>query len=234
MKKYPVRAVMFDLDGTLLDTLPDLAHAANAMLAEAALPALPYEAVKSFVGRGIPNLVKRCLTAQLNDAPPEAFHARMVDVFRRHYAAVNGRHTVVYPGVQDTLSRLQQEGLPLACVTNKSAEFSEPLLAAMGLKDYFQQVISGDTLPHKKPHPLPIIHACGQLGVAVSQALLVGDSGNDIAAARAAGCAVFCVPYGYNEGVPVRAQDCDVLLADMPDLFSHLDLPPSARAASAA
>jgi len=234
MKRLSVRAVMFDLDGTLLDTLPDLAHAAHAMLRRAGLPPITDDAVKSYVGRGIPNLVKRCLTGASGSAPDEAFLASMVTIFREEYRTVNGRHTRPYPGVLDTLQRLRHAGLPMACVTNKSAEFAEPLLAGQGLLQYFEVVVSGDTLAHKKPHPAPVLHACEALGEAPHHAMLVGDSGNDIAAARAAGCKVACVPYGYNEGVPVRAEECDALLHSLPDVLTLIDLPPAAQNASAA
>lgn len=231
MKRFPVRAVLFDLDGTLLDTLPDLHEAANRMLAGAGLPPSSFDAVKSYVGRGIPNLVKRCLTGACGVEPTEAEWQTRVEEFRAHYRSTNGQNTRLYPGVIDTLQTLCDAGLPLACVTNKSAEFSEPLLQQMGIAPYLKFTVSGDTLPHKKPHPAPLLHAFEKLGIAPADAVLIGDSGNDIAAARAAGCAVFCVPYGYNEGVPVRAQDCDALIRTLPDAVPLIELPSSAHAA---
>ena len=234
MKKLAVRAVMFDLDGTLLDTAADLHEAANRMLRDAGLAPLSRESVTGFVGRGIPNLVKRCLTGARGQAPTEAEWEARVASFRAHYRVVNGAHTVAYPGVLETLQALRAAAVPIVCVTNKSAEFSEPLLAKTGLAPYFKCVVSGDTLPHKKPHPAPLLHVCEQLGTPPEHTLMIGDSGNDIAAARAAGCPVFCVPYGYNEGVAVRAEDCDALLAAMPDALALIELPPSANIARAA
>lgn len=225
--KRAVRAVMFDLDGTLLDTVADLHAAACAMLIDAGLPPLALADTRRFIGRGIPNLVKRCLTHACGTPPTQAEWDTQVAVFRQHYRRTSGQHTTIYPGVVETLTKLSAR-VPLACVTNKSAEFTEPLLASMGLAPYFQRVVSGDTLPHKKPHPQPLQHVCQHFGVPPHAALMIGDSGNDIAAARAAGCPVFCVPYGYNEGEPVRAEDCDALITDLTDALSRLELPPLA------
>jgi phosphoglycolate phosphatase len=207
----PVKAVTIDLDGTLLDTIPDLAAAANRMLAELRRPALDLPKVASFVGKGIPNLVKRCLEQV---APPTAHeHEAAVAVFRRHYAAVNGRETAIFPGVREGLDMLRALGLPLGCVTNKAGDFTEPLLRHVGLRDYFGIVVSGDTLAEKKPHPLPLLHIFAHFGVAPAAGLHIGDSVTDVQAARAAGCKVFCVPYGYNEGADVRTLDCDAIVS---------------------
>lgn len=211
----PVRAVMFDLDGTLLDTAADLSEAANRLFADLGLPPMSREEVTRCVGRGIPNLVKRLLTAARGCEPTSEDHAAMVEVFRAHYRDTNGRHARPFEGVIEGLDRFAAAGLPLACVTNKSAEFTEPLLEKTGLRGYFDLVVSGDTLANKKPHPEPLLHVCARFGIAPAEALLIGDSGNDIAAAREAGCRVFCVPYGYNEGVPVRAEDCDCMVSDL-------------------
>lgn len=209
-----VDAVMVDLDGTLLDTIPDLATAANLTLQEIGRPPLSLEVIKSYVGKGIPTLVKRCLTGHLVDGvePDDEELARVLPIFKRHYAAENGRLTTIYPGVREGLAAMEDLGLPLACVTNKAAAFTEPLLARMGLSRHFRVVVSGDTLAEKKPHPAPLLHICSRLGVAPERALLIGDSVNDVAAARAAGCPVFCVPYGYNEGADVRELDCDAIV----------------------
>lgn len=206
----PVETVTLDLDGTLLDTVPDLAAAANLMLRELRLPERSEAQVRVFVGRGIPNLVKRCITA--GDEPDEAALAQAIQVFRRHYASANGRRTTVYPGVIEGLDAFRRMGLKLACITNKAAAFTEPLIKAMGLAAYFELTVSGDTLPEKKPHPLPLLHACQLLGVGPSHNLHIGDSKHDSFAARAAGCPVFCVPYGYNEGADVRELDCDAIV----------------------
>ncbi len=208
-----VRSVSIDLDGTLLDTAPDLAVAANAMLDELGLPRRTETEIRDFIGRGIANLVNRCITA---DAPPSAeFSARALAVFKPHYAAVNGRASTPYPGVLEGLAAFRRMGLKMACITNKAAAFTEPLLRATGLADYFELAVSGDTLTEKKPHPLPLLHACEQMGVHPSHNLHIGDSHHDALAARAAGCPIFCVSYGYNEGYDVRAMDCDKVVASL-------------------
>lgn len=208
---------MIDLDGTLLDTIPDLAAAANATLVEIGRPPLGIDTVKSFVGKGIPNLVKRCLTGALyaEIEPSEEELARALPIFERHYAAVNGRDTRVYPGVREGLDAFRHQGLKLACVTNKAGAFTEPLLETVGLRHYFEVVVSGDTLPQKKPHPAPLLHICATLGLPPEQALLIGDSVNDVEAARSAGCPVFCVDYGYNEGADVHGLDCDAIVSTL-------------------
>lgn len=209
----PIGSVTFDLDGTLLDTVPDLAAAAQAMLAELGLPQRSVDEVRNFVGKGIPKLVERCLT---HDVPPSPEALKQAtEVFKRHYALCNGRDASFYPGVLDCLERLRREGFPMGVVTNKAAAFTEPLIDMMGLSGYFDIIVSGDTLPEKKPHPLPLTYACDRLGVRPDHNLHIGDSNNDIFSARAAGCPVFCVPYGYNEGVAVDSADCDALISSL-------------------
>ncbi len=211
--RLPFQSVTFDLDGTLLDTIADLAEGCRRMLAELGEPPRSQEEVHSFVGKGMAVLVERCLTRER--APTAARLAEAITVFQRHYAEVNGLHTRIYPGVLEGLAAWRASGLPLGVVTNKPAMFTEPLLARMGLADYFAVVVSGDTTAHKKPHPEPILHACRRFGVAPPRNLHIGDSINDIEAAHAAGCAAFCVPYGYNEGRPVDSADCDALVSDL-------------------
>ena len=208
----PVKAVTIDLDGTLLDTIPDLARAANMMLGELGRPALDEALIRTFVGKGIQNLVQRTLAGNLegNVEPQLAGHG--LGVFERCYAEVNGKHTTIYPGVREGLDRLRDDGIPLACVTNKSARYTLPLLEMVGLAQYFEQVVAGDTLKLKKPHPAPLIHSAEFFGIAPRDMLMIGDSLNDTQAARAAGCPVFCVTYGYNEGHDVRALDTDAVV----------------------
>ncbi|HEX6735423.1 MAG TPA: HAD-IA family hydrolase, partial [Azonexus sp.] len=138
-----------------------------------------------------------------------------IDAFKRHYAAVNGRCAQFYPGVREGLDAWRASGVKMGVVTNKPAMFTEALLERMDLARYFDAVVSGDTTAYKKPHPEPILHACRQFGVAPQRNLHIGDSLNDIAAARAAGCAAFALPYGYNEGAPMDSADCDALVSDL-------------------
>lgn len=212
--KFPlrVRAVLIDLDGTLLDTIPDLAAAANLMLAEFGRPPLEETLIRAFVGKGIPKLVERVLAAAFNGTTDPALHDSALPLYERHYEGVNGAHTAIYPGVIEGLDALRAQDLPLACVTNKSARFTLPLLERMALRPYFSEVVAGDALPRKKPDPDQLLHACGKFGVAPREMLMIGDSVNDARAARAAGCPVFCVTYGYNEGADVRELDVDAIV----------------------
>ena len=169
--RFAVRAVLFDLDGTLLDTIEDLAEASNRMLEELGRPRRPLAQIHSFVGKGIPNLVRRCMTEDARASEAEIEQA--VASFRRHYAQVNGQNTRIYPGVLDTLDAMRALKLQLACVTNKAEAFTLPLLERMGLMSYFGAVVSGDTLPVKKPDPAVLHHACDLLGVASRHALMI-------------------------------------------------------------
>jgi phosphoglycolate phosphatase len=211
LSKFPlaVKAVAIDLDGTLLDTIHDLAEAANRMREELNLPALPVDEVKTFVGKGMLNLVKRSLAGGPDAEPEAALLKRAVVIYERQYFAVLTRDLRTFPGVEEGLRRLRAAGFRLACVTNKASQFTEPLLIASGLRHYFDLVVSGDTAPRRKPDPAPLLYAVEKFGIEPRDMLLVGDSVNDFEAARAAGCPVFIVPYGYNEG-----RDANQLAAD--------------------
>lgn len=216
-----VKAIMIDLDGTLLDTIPDLAAAANGMLRELGRPELPEALIRTFVGKGIQNLVERTLSGTLEGGAEAAQVERAMPIYDRCYTAVNGRHTTVYPGAREGLDRMRAAGFPLACVTNKSDRFTRPVLDVMDMARYFRIVVSGDTLPKKKPDPLPLTHVCETFGIAPAEMLMIGDSLNDAQAARAAGCPIFCVNYGYNEGHDVRELDIDAIV---PSLFDAMPL----------
>lgn len=212
--KFPllIKAVMIDLDGTLLDTACDLAAAANMMLRELGREELPLETIQSYIGKGIQKLVKRSLTGSLDDEPDVELFDRAMPIYERDYAKTLSINTRPYPGVIEGLNALREADFRLACITNKAEAFTLPLLRATGLRDYFDIVLSGDSLPKKKPDPMPLLHACKHFGIPSHEMLLIGDSLNDAEAARAAGCHVFCVPYGYNEGRDVRELDCDAIV----------------------
>lgn len=221
--RFRARAVLIDLDGTLLDTVPDLAAAANAMRGDAGLPPLPQDVVATFVGKGADVLVHRALSGSLAGRVDDDAFQRGRAAFQRHYLRENGRTARLYPDVVDGLEHMAAAGLRLACVTNKPAAFTAPLLAAAGLARYFAAVVSGDTLAVRKPDPGPMLHAARLLSVQPSEAIAIGDSLNDALAARAAGMPMLAVPYGYNEGLPVDAIGADAIVSGLLDAARRID-----------
>lgn len=218
-----VRAVLIDLDGTLLDTVLDLHAAANAMLDDLGRPGVAVESIRSYVGRGIANLVKRVLAGSMaaaDDGTPPPADA--LASFKRHYSIENGRNATLFPGVREGLDALQALGLPLGVITNKAEAFTLPLLQRTGLYPYFDVIVSGDVLPRPKPDPMPLLWASGRLAVSPLDVLMIGDSVHDFHAGRAAGCHVFLVPYGYNEGQDVRGLACDAIVASIEDAASRI------------
>lgn len=212
-----LKAALFDLDGTLLDTAPDLAMAANAMRIELGMPPLREDIVATFVGRGMENLVRRVLAGSLlgSEEPTQDISGPLA-CFRRHYHAVNGDRARIFEGTLEGLQTLRADGIQLAVLTNKPTEFTVPLLEQTGLRGFFSVIVCGDTCEQKKPHPMPVLHACSLLGVEAATAVVIGDSVNDAMAARAAGCPVLVVPYGYNEGRDVTTLDVDGIVSDIP------------------
>jgi phosphoglycolate phosphatase len=200
------RAAIIDLDGTLIDTLGDFAVALNATLADLGLPAVERKFVARTVGKGSEHLIGRTL-AQAG-SPPERFEQAW-SRYQHHYLAVNGQHARVYPGVVEGLRRLTDRGIRLACLTNKPTGFALPLLRSKSLDKHFVAVFGGDAFERKKPDPLPLLKTCEALGTDPACTLMVGDSSNDAMAARAAGCPVVLVTYGYNHGEPIREVDAD-------------------------
>jgi len=210
----PVRAVLLDLDGTLLDTAPDLAAAVNAMLAEQGLDSLPEQAVRDFIGQGIARLVERSLVAAGLPLPCERLeHA--LRAFGAHYARLNGKASRPFPGVVEALERMRAAHLRLACVTNKAAAFTAPLLEKTGLAQQLDAVVTSDQVGARKPDPAPFLHACKLLQVTPAEAVVIGDSANDAEGARATGCRVLLVTYGYSEGRDVRSLDADGVVATL-------------------
>jgi phosphoglycolate phosphatase len=224
--KFPIeiRAVAFDLDGTLVETLPDLHESANRMLAQLGRPPVAESVVRAYIGDGVDRLVKRLLTGTTGGEPDAASFENAARDFRSHYAAVLTRASHPFAGAISTLEILRGRGFKLACVTNKPARFTEPLLQGLALTGYLDLVLSGDSLARKKPDPLPLTHVAGAFGVEPAQLLMVGDSPVDTEAARAAGCPVFCVPYGYRGTLTVQELDCDAIVPTLPDLLDLITL----------
>jgi len=212
-------ALLFDLDGTLLDTVPDIAAAANRMLAELGHTGLDEQTIASFVGRGIAKLVERALGAASID-PAKQGHA--LKLFETFYAEESGRRSRPYPGVPESLARMREAHLKMGIVTNKMAVFTLPLLEHTRLRHFFGSVVSGDTLPWKKPDPRPLLQACTELDVRPQNVLYVGDSVHDVEAAHAAGCAVWCVPYGYNEGHPIESAGSDRIVSGLVEMAERV------------
>ena len=219
-----IGAVAIDLDGTLLDTLPDIAEAADRMLTEMGRSPVGPEIVRGYIGEGIPRLTKRLLTGLPDGEPEPASFEVALEAFERHYRDTFTRCSRPFPGVISGLERMRAARLRLACVTNKTASFTLPLLEATGLSGYFELVVSGDSLPKKKPDPLPLLHVARQFALAPARVLVVGDSPVDTGSARAAGCPVFCVSYGYRGTLAVQELDCDAIVPTLSDLLDLIRL----------
>jgi phosphoglycolate phosphatase len=208
----PIKAVVIDLDGTLLNTAPDLAHAAALMMADLGRPCPSLETISTYIGNGVSRLVKRVLTGEMDAEPDADLFARASAAYQQHYGEHVSLYSRPFDGVVEGLQAFKAMGVHLACITNKAALYTHPLLKDTGLFDYFELILSGDSLPKRKPDPLPLLHASEVFKVLPSELLLIGDSLNDTQAARAAGCPVFCVPYGYNRGRPVSELDLDAVV----------------------
>jgi phosphoglycolate phosphatase len=213
----PLKAVVIDLDGTLLNTAPDLAYAAELMMADLGRPCPSQETIATYIGNGVSRLVKRVLTGDMDAEPDAALFEKAIASYNTHYSANVSRYSRPFPGVVEGLQAFKAMGLHVACITNKAKVFTHPLLKDTGLFDYFELILSGDTLPKRKPDPLPLLHACEVFKVKPAELLLIGDSLNDTQAARAAGSPVFCVPYGYNRGRPVAELDLDAVVPSLAD-----------------
>ncbi len=212
LPRIDASAIAFDLDGTLLDTVHELATAVNALLAELGHPPLGTEVVGTMIGKGMANLVRRALALATGGSPEAVDDDEVKDALLRyqaHYASRLGRETRLFPGMIGGLARLSAMGFPLAVITNKATRFVRPHLVQAGIERFFAVVIGGDDLPTKKPDPGPLLHAAAVFRISPARLLMVGDSANDVEAARGAGCPVLVVPYGYREGRPVHDLNAD-------------------------
>jgi len=215
--------VLIDVDGTLVDSVPDLAYCVDEMMKQLGMPVHGEARVREWVGNGVERLVRRALIGKLEGEPDEALFDQAYPIFIELYSENTSKRSCLYPGVKQGLEYLKSEGYKIGCVTNKAAQFTEPLLNDLGVSDYFSIVISGDTLEKKKPDPMPLLHAAKYFNVAPEQALMIGDSISDVKAARAAGFRIVCMTYGYNHGVDIREAKPDAVMdsmAELPDLLA--------------
>jgi phosphoglycolate phosphatase len=233
-------AAIVDLDGTMVDTLDDFCVALNGMLGDLPAPYAQHQVdradVAQWIGKGSENLIKTVLAsivigsiqsisgskespkADAINALPASLLGQAWTLYQRHYLAINGQHARVFPGVVEGLTHLKAQGLKLACLTNKPLAFALTLLKAKGLEGFFEHTFGGDSFDRKKPDPLPLLKTCEALGTHPARTLMLGDSSNDAQAARAAGCPVWLVTYGYNHGQPIGAVDADGFVDSLAEL----------------
>lgn len=210
--------VLMDIDGTMVDTVPDLAYSVDEMLSQLGLPQRGEATIRNWVGNGIDVLVHRALTNDHHGKAEDAEFEQAFALFKEIYADNASRNSRFYPGVEEGLAYLKKQSFKLGCVTNKRTRFTEILLKDLGIYDDFAIVICGDTLPKRKPDPMPLLHAADFFQVAPENSLMVGDSTNDVYAGKAAGFMTICVDYGYNCGANIRDCAPDVVVHSLADL----------------
>ena len=217
-----IRAVIIDLDGTMLDTVPDFHVAINRMRAELGLDPVSADSIAQLVGKGSENLIRGVLAFDFDSAGVDQHIDEAMAAYQRHYLAINGEHATLYDGVIEGLAAMQAMDLRIACVTNKPIAFARPLLEKKGLAPYFEIVYGGECLPRKKPDPMPMLQVCADFDMAPSDVVAIGDSSNDAEAARAAGCWVLAVPYGYNHGRSIHEADSDGIVESLLEAASMI------------
>ncbi len=215
--------ILIDVDGTLVDSVPDLAFCVDEMMQQLGRPPHGEAKVRDWVGNGVERLVRRALIGQLDGEPDEADFQKAYPIFLDLYAENTSQRSILYPGIREGLDYLKAKGYRLGCVTNKAAQFTLPLLKDLGLHDDFELIVAGDTLPKKKPDPLPLLHAAEQLGVSPEDSLMIGDSQSDVKAARAAGFQIICMSYGYNHGEDIRSYNPDAVIDSLTEISGLLE-----------
>jgi phosphoglycolate phosphatase len=215
--------ILIDVDGTLVDSVPDLAYCVDAMMEKLDRPPCGEARVRDWVGNGVERLVRRALVGALEGDPDAADFERAYPLFLDLYAENTSKRSCLYPGIREGLDMLKSAGYALGCVTNKAARFTEPLLEDLRIRDDFSIVISGDTLSRKKPDPEPLLHAARFFGSTPEASLMIGDSVSDVSAARAAGFQIVCVSYGYNHGVDIRDAEPDAVVDSLTEISPMLD-----------
>ncbi|KOR33465.1 phosphoglycolate phosphatase [Achromatium sp. WMS3] len=216
------KLILLDLDGTLVDSVPDLTYCIDKTMERIQRPICGESKVRNWVGNGIERLVCRALTGEMFNDPPAMDLARAMPIFLELYSMHNGERSVLYPTVMESLRSLKTHNYLLACITNKASRFVTPLLTKLNIHHYFDLIIAGDTLPQKKPDPTPLLYAATHFKIEPNAVLMVGDSINDVQAARAAGIAIVCVSYGYNHGQNIQDAHPDVVIDSFADLLASL------------
>jgi phosphoglycolate phosphatase len=210
--------ILIDVDGTLVDRETDLAFCVDEIIYQLCRAPQGVEKVRNWVGNGVDRLIKRALVGQMDGEPDETSFNQARPMFLDLYADNVSKRSVLFDGVREGLDYLKSQGYALGCVTNKASQFTLPLLKDLNIYDEFGIVVCGDTLPKKKPDPLPLLHAAEHFNVKPEQALMIGDSISDVKAARAAGFQIICMSYGYNHGEDIRGYDPDLVIDSMVQL----------------
>ena len=222
MTIFQPKLVMIDVDGTLVDSVPDLAYCVDQMMLSLDMPVRGEETVRHWVGNGVPRLVERALTGELDGSPSKEAFDNAYPIFLDLYAQNSSVRSTLYEGVMEGLDYLKSKDYLLGCVTNKAEQFTLPLLQSLGIIDYFGIVISGDTLEKKKPDPLPLIHGANFFNIKSNECLMLGDSVSDVKAARAASFQIICMSYGYNHGNNIADENPDLVIDSMAQLRDYL------------
>ena len=222
MKKFQPNLIMIDVDGTLVDSVPDLAYCVDEMMVELGMEKRGEDKVRHWVGNGVSKLVERAITGELEGQLNKELFNKAYPIFLNYYAENTAKRTCLYKGVREGLNYLSSQGYYLGCVTNKATQFTHPLLKELGIFDYFKIVISGDTLTKKKPDPMPLLYGAEYFGVRPEECLMIGDSVSDVKASRSAGFDIICMSYGYNHGNNIADEKPDLVIDSMTELVKYL------------
>jgi len=222
MKKFQPNLIMIDVDGTLVDSVPDLAYCVDEMMVELDMEKRGEDKVRHWVGNGVSKLVERAITGELEGQLDKELFNKAYPIFLNYYAENTAKRTCLYEGVREGLDYLSLQSYHLGCVTNKATQFTHPLLKELGIIDYFKIVISGDTLAKKKPDPMPLLYGAEYFGVKPKGCLMIGDSVSDVKASRSAGFDIICMSYGYNHGNNIADEKPDLVIDSMTELAKFL------------
>jgi len=222
MKTFQPKLIMIDVDGTLVDSVPDLAYCIDEMMQKLGLQKWGEDKVRHWVGNGVPKLVERALSGELEGRPIKEVFNVAYPIFLDLYEDNNAQRSYLYDGVREGLDYLISQGYQLGCVTNKSEQFTHPLLKVLGIFNDFKIIISGDTLAKRKPDPMPLLYCAEHFNLKPEECLMLGDSVSDVKAARAAGFDIICMSYGYNHGNDIADENPDLVIDSMSQLSDHL------------